>query len=105
MNIVHIGGYVKSVSFRGTAKDNRLCADVIMDVVDEVRPDFKVEIKFTETRSPGKWRRIKPDEYVEVYGELRPAIGITSNGNLAHVCAFYPRNARTLEKLSKEEEE
>lgn len=104
MNHVTIGGYIKSIQFRGSARNKQLCADVVMDVVDEVRPDKVYEIHFTDSTRAKDWRRIELESYAEVQGKLVPAKGLTSNGNVGDVCKFMPVRVRA-KKIDIEREE
>lgn len=98
MNLAMLSGYVKSVSFRGSAKDRSLCADVVMSVVDDIRPDFYAEIHFTVTGNAKKWREVGAGDFVEVRGKLLPAVGLTKDGNRAHEVHFMPQGVRVREQ-------
>ena len=104
MNYVLIGGYLVSKSFRASARDKKLCADITLQIVDEVFPNKKDILHFTDSRRAKDWRRIQEGEYVEIRGCLQPALGVTRDGNPAKQCRLVPRSVRAAEKDLRQEE-
>lgn len=94
MNIAIISGTVKEIHYRGSAEKKQLFTDVVLSVVDDIRPDEERDLYFTATGNSSRWRDIKVGDFIEVRGKLNPGLGFTKNGNVAHEMTFMPQGVR-----------
>lgn len=94
MNIAIISGTVKEIHYRGSAERKTLYTDVVLSVVDDIRPDEERDLYFTATGNSSRWRDIEVGDFIEVRGKLNPGLGFTKHGNVAHEMTFMPQGVR-----------